>query len=132
VLDSSVVVYSFEQQSGSLQEQGWVGFAPDRGTPAQDAPMNELLAWAESHPSVHAFDVSADGRWLVAGSGKGTLGVWELTQASGHPARLLARTEGLLREVQALAFAPDGKHVVAGGVAGELSRRQDSRRGGGG
>jgi WD40 repeat protein len=83
-----------------------------------------VLARVEAHTdAVQALSWSADGRWLASG-GFRRVAVWDGTNL--EPARTWTR--GLVGRVTAVAFAPDGRSVVAGdGVPGQSGHVRELR-----
>ncbi|EJD39377.1 WD40 repeat-like protein [Auricularia subglabra TFB-10046 SS5] len=72
--------------------------------------------WIPAHSdAIRCIDVSLNGDWIVTGSDDGTATVW---RASTHEMRRRVRTAGA--RVLAVAFAPDGSHVVCGLSDGKL------------
>jgi len=113
--DRSLLVYSFDHQTGQLSAKGWFGFEEDRSQPAS-TDLAVLEPWLEKHEAIAAFDVSADGRWVVAGGGRsGRMGVWKLTPDKDPPAEKVAVLQAPMREVDVVAFARGGRRVIAGG-----------------
>jgi serine/threonine protein kinase/WD40 repeat protein len=60
--------------------------------------------------SVLSVAGSADGRWVAAGNWHGTVTVWD-----ARTGEQVARREALRRGAEALAFSPDGAHLLSGG-----------------
>jgi hypothetical protein len=122
VRDSGIVVYAFDHDTGALTLRGALGFEPDRDAPPPGQELDALVAWARAHPSVHTFDVSADDRWVVGGSGNGQLGVWKLSPDAEPVGASVARLESVFEEVDVVAFARAGSRILVGG---EPARARD-------
>jgi hypothetical protein len=73
-------------------------------------PQTLPLADSTADDVVHAVAYSPTGTYLAAGSGDGTVRLWNLT-AGGSPTRLNIGTS----PAQALAFSPDGTILAIGG-----------------
>jgi WD40 repeat protein len=80
--------------------------------------FNRLKSYAPMSGRVFALDFSADGSKFVAGSSTGASGAARIY--STDDAKLLHELKGHTRGVFAVAFAPDGKHVVTGGFEGKV------------
>ena len=79
-----------------------------------DTRGRELRRFAGHTGAVTCAVLSPDGRTLVSGRADGSLRVWEV--GSGTELRRLDRADTKL--FTAVAFAPDGKHLLAGGKDG--------------
>jgi WD40 repeat protein len=67
---------------------------------------------------IFAVDFNADGSKFVAGSSTGGSGMVRIYNT--EDAKLLHELKGHVRGVFAVAFSPDGKHVVTGGFEGKI------------
>jgi WD40 repeat protein len=74
------------------------------------AVLGERTLVLEGLDSVVSVAGSADGRWVAAGNWHGTVAVW-----NAHTGEAVAQREALRRGAEALAFTPDGKHLLSGG-----------------
>ena len=86
------------------------------------ATGREDVAVVDGAPGLRDVDlVSRDGRVLAAAGGLGHVSLWDVTE---RPARRLAELEGAAgtqTPVNAVAFSPDGRQLLAGGT-GEVLR----------
>jgi WD40 repeat protein len=80
--------------------------------------FNKLKGYQPMAGRVFALDFSADGSKFVAGSSTGATGMVRIY--STEDTKLLHELKGHARGVFAVAFAPDGKHVVTGGFEGKV------------
>ena len=80
--------------------------------------FNRLKSYAPMSGRIFALDFNADGSKFVAGSSTGGTGMVRIY--STDDAKLLHELKGHTRGVFAVAFAPDGKHVVTGGFEGKV------------
>jgi WD40 repeat protein len=80
--------------------------------------FNKLKAYPPMAGRIFALDFNADGSKFVAGSSTGATGMVRIY--STEDAKLLHELKGHARGVFAVAFSPDGKHVVSGGFEGRM------------
>lgn len=69
--------------------------------------------------SITALATSADGRWLIVGSGSGKVTLWDLSRPAPAPPRACTLVERGSR-ICAVAATPDGRHAIAGNSDGTL------------
>jgi WD40 repeat protein len=80
--------------------------------------FNRLKSYQTMGGRIFALDFNADGSKFVAGSSTGSSGMVRIY--STEDAKLLQELKGHARGVFAVAFSPDGKHVVTGGFEGKI------------
>ena len=67
------------------------------------------------------MDVSADGRYLVSGSGDRSVRIWDLVQGRCERVIPMADVSGHQGKVFAVALSPDGKTLAVGGWMGKTA-----------
>src|SRR5260221_420340 len=93
--------------NGAAESKPWPWLRPLK--PSLTPPGGPLIRTFEGHASwVHAVALTPDGRFVVSGSGDGTLRAWDLE--SNRSVRSFARHRGPIR---AVAITPDGRRVVS-------------------
>ena len=75
-----------------------------------DVDTGEEIAQSRIAPGARCVAFSEDGRWAVTGESTGAVCVWNVARGEQ-----IARFEGHIREVVAVAIAPDGRSVISGG-----------------
>lgn len=80
--------------------------------------FNRLKSYQPMPGRIFALDFNADGSKFVAGSSTGGTGTVRIYGT--EDTKLLHELKGHARGVFAVAFAPDGKHVVTGGFEGKV------------
>ena len=80
--------------------------------------FNRLKSYERMAGRIFALDFNADGTRFVAGSSTGSGGMARIY--STDDAKLLHELKGHARGVFAVAFSPDGKHVITGGFEGKV------------
>ena len=80
--------------------------------------FNRLRSYPAMSGRIFALDFNADGSKFVAGASTGNSGTARIY--STDDGKLLLELGGHGRGVFAVAFAPDGKHVVTGGFEGQV------------
>jgi WD40 repeat protein len=80
--------------------------------------FNRLKSYQAMGGRIFALDFNADGSKFVAGSSTGSSGMVRIYGT--EDAKLLQELKGHARGVFAVAFSPDGKHVVTGGFEGKI------------
>ncbi len=80
--------------------------------------FNRIRSYPPMAGRIFALDFNADGSKFVAGSSAGNSGMVRIY--STEDGKLLQELKGHTRGVFAVAFAPDGKHVVTGGFEGKV------------
>jgi hypothetical protein len=80
--------------------------------------FNRLKSYQPMAGRIFALDFTADGSKFVAGSSTGSSGMVRIY--STEDAKLLHELKGHGRGIFAVAFSPDGKHVVTGGFEGKV------------
>jgi WD40 repeat protein len=80
--------------------------------------FNKLKGYQPMAGRIFALDFNADGSKFVAGASTGGTGTARIY--STDDAKLLHELLGHTRAVFAVAFSPDGKHVVTGGFEGKV------------
>ena len=76
----------------------------------QAIPLADLSAGFRNMPWVWSLAFSPDSRWLVSGTSKGEIQMWDV--ATGEALVAFAKSKGL--RARALAFSPDGTLLAAG------------------
>ncbi len=79
---------------------------------------NRLKSYQPMAGRIFALDFNADGSKFVAGASTGSTGTVRIYGT--EDTKLLYELKGHARGVFAVAFAPDGKHVVTGGFEGKV------------
>src|SRR5262245_49012914 len=80
--------------------------------------FNRLKSYQAMGGRIFALDFNVDGSKFVAGSSTGSSGMVRIY--STEDAKLLQELKGHTRGVFAVAFSPDGKHVITGGFEGKI------------
>ena len=76
---------------------------------AQDKPKVEVVSQIGHSEAVISVALSADGRFVLSGSGDRTLKLWEMDSG-----RLLRTFEGHSDRINSVAYSPDGHTVLSG------------------
>jgi WD40 repeat protein len=81
------------------------------------------------HEGVSTLSVSADGRLIATGGGRGTIQLWDTSSLEGRGAGLVGHTEN----VHSLAWSPDGKILASSSTDGtvrwwDVATRQELER----